>query len=48
MLIRAGLASMYEMKNVYTLEEMLKLYSLWRMSEDSAALAAEDRNGGED
>lgn len=33
-LIKAGLASMYELKNVYTLDEALKLYALYRMELD--------------
>ena len=33
-LIRARLASMWELKNVYTLDEMLKLYALHMMEVD--------------
>ncbi len=33
-LIKAGLASMYELKNVYTLDEALKLYALYEMEKD--------------
>lgn len=33
-LIRAKLASMWELKNVYTLDEMLKLYALHMMEVD--------------
>ena len=33
-LIKAKLASMYELKNVYTLDEMLKLYALYEMELD--------------
>lgn len=28
------MASMYELKNIYTLDEMLKLYSLFEMETD--------------
>lgn len=48
MLIRAQLCTMYELKNVYTLPEMLKLYALWRMSEDCQALAMEKQKSGEE
>lgn len=33
-LIKEGLASMYELKNVYTLGEALKLYALFKMDSD--------------
>jgi hypothetical protein len=33
-LIKARVASMYELKNVYTLDEALKLYSLYQMGID--------------
>ena len=33
-MIKAGLASMYELKNVYTLDEALKLYALYEMQVD--------------
>lgn len=33
-LIKAGLASMFELKNVYTLDEALKLYALYEMQVD--------------
>lgn len=34
LLIKAQLASMWELKNVYTLDEALKLYALYRMERD--------------
>jgi len=33
-LIKAKLASMWELKNCYTLDEALKLYALYRMDND--------------
>lgn len=33
-LIKARLASMYELQNVYTLDEALKLYALYEMETD--------------
>lgn len=33
-LIKARLASMYELQNVYTLDEALKLYALYEMELD--------------
>lgn len=44
-LIKAGMASMYELKNVYTLDEALKLYSLYAMERDieSAKMAEIER-----
>lgn len=33
-LIKARLASMYELQNVYTLDEALKLYALYEMEMD--------------
>lgn len=33
-LIKAQLASMYELQNVYTLDEALKLYALYQMELD--------------
>ena len=33
-LIKAQLASMYELKNCYTLNEALKLYALYEMGND--------------
>jgi hypothetical protein len=35
-LIKARLASMWELKNCYTLDEALKLYALYRRVEDMA------------
>jgi len=34
MLIKGKLASMYELKNCYTLDEALKLYALYEMDND--------------
>ena len=44
-LIKAGLASMYELKTVYTLDEALKLYALYAMEKDieSAKMAEVER-----
>ena len=44
-LIKAGMASMYELKNVYTLDEALKLYALYAMERDieSAKMAEIER-----
>lgn len=33
-LIKAQLATMYELKTVYTLDEALKLFALYRMDQD--------------
>lgn len=33
-LISAGKATMYELKNCYTLDEALKLYALYDMAQD--------------
>lgn len=48
-LIKARLASMMELKSVYTLDEALKLYALYCMELDveagRARDAANDRNG---
>lgn len=41
-LIKARLASMYELKNNYTLDEALKLYALYRAEQDIEAGRAED------
>ena len=41
-LIKAQLASMYELKNVYTLDEALKLYALYQMGIDIEKGRAED------
>ena len=41
-LIKDRIASMYEMKNVYTLDEALRLYALYRMEKDIEACKAEE------
>lgn len=41
-LIKARLASMYELQNVYTLDEALKLYALYRMELDIENGRADD------
>lgn len=41
-LIKARLASMWELKNCYTLDEALKLYALYRAEQDIEAGKAED------
>ena len=41
-LIKARLASMYELQNVYTLDEALKLYALYRMELDIEIGRADD------
>ena len=41
-LVRMKLASMKELKTCYTLDEALKLYALWRMTQDIEAARAED------
>lgn len=41
-LIKARLATMYELKNVYTLDEALKLYALYDMERDVENGRAED------
>ncbi len=41
-LIKARLASMYELQNVYTLDEALKLYALYRMGLDIEKGRADD------
>lgn len=41
-LIKARLASMTELKTVYTLDEALKLYSLYCMEQDVERCRAED------
>jgi len=33
-LIENGIASKFELDNCYTLDQALKLYALWRMSQD--------------
>lgn len=37
---------MYEMKNVYTLDEMLKLYALWEMENDIKTQQNEEMERG--
>ena len=46
-LIKARLASMWELKNCYTLDEALKLYALYRMEQDVEAGRVEDGKHGE-
>ena len=41
-LIRMKLASMEELKTCYTLDEALKLHSLWQMSQDIEAARADE------
>lgn len=41
-LIKAGLASMWELKSCYTLDEALKLYALYRMEQDVEAGRAKE------
>lgn len=41
-LIKARLASMYELQNVYTLDEALKLYALYEMELDIEKGRADD------
>lgn len=41
-LIKARLASMYELQNVYTLDEALKLYALYEMDCDVEKGMADD------
>ena len=41
-LIRARMASMYELQNVYTLDEALKLYALYEMELDIERGKAEE------
>ena len=41
-IIGAKLASMKELKTCYTLDEALKLYSLWRMTQDIEAAKADE------
>ena len=36
------LASKYDLENVYTLDEALKLYALWRMTQDIEAAKAKE------
>lgn len=42
MLIKAGLASKLELETVYTLDEALKLYALFRMDKDIEMAQAEE------
>ena len=42
LLIKARLASMYELQNVYTLDEALKLYALYEMELDIERGKAEE------
>ena len=41
-LIGMKLASMEELKTCYTLDEALKIYALWRMTQDIEAAKAEE------
>ncbi|MCI9658744.1 MAG: hypothetical protein HFI14_09045 [Lachnospiraceae bacterium] len=41
-LIKARMASMYELQNVYTLDEALKLYALYEMELDIEKGRADD------
>ena len=41
-LIKARLATMWELKTCYTLDEALKLYALFRMEQDVEAGRAEE------
>lgn len=47
-LIKARLASMWELKTCYTLDEALKLYALYRMDQDVEAGRLDDiqKKGG--
>lgn len=47
-LIKDGLATMYELKTCYTLDEALKLYALHRMDQDVEAGRAEELAKGVD
>lgn len=44
-LIGLKLASMWELKTCYTLDEALKLYALWQMTQDIEAAKAEEIKG---
>ena len=46
-LIRAGLASKGELETVYTLDEALKLYALYRMDQDVQRIRSEETGGKE-
>jgi len=37
---------MYELKNVYTLDEALKLYALYEMDKDIEKMQADELKGG--
>ena len=41
-LVKARLASMTELKTVYTLDEALKLYALFRMDQDIERMQADE------
>nr|DAO80798.1 MAG TPA: hypothetical protein [Caudoviricetes sp.] len=41
-MIKAKIASMYELKGVYTLDEALKLYALYKMEKDIETAKAEE------
>lgn len=41
-LVKARLATMWELKSCYTLDEALKLYALYRMENDIEAAHAEE------
>ena len=41
-LIKAGIVSMYELQEVYTLDQMLKLYALYEMGLDIEQGRAEE------
>ena len=43
-LIKARLASKYELETVYTLDEALKLYAFYRMDQDIEKARAEELN----
>ena len=45
-LIKAGVVSMEELQEVYTLDEALKLYALWQMERDIEAAQIEEANSG--
>lgn len=47
-LIKAGLATMWELKNVYTLDEALKLYAIYCMEIDVERCRAEDARAERD
>ena len=41
-LIGMKLATKYELETCYTLDEALKLYALWRMTQDIEAIKADE------